>query len=113
MIFEIYNLRLANWIYVGLPNNLILRYAGYAWSFATIWPGIFVTAALLRAMDWFTTEDAEISKRGSPAEDSSALPAISMTLGALFLLVPPLLPPPIGAYLFGAVWLGPALLLEP
>ena len=57
LIFELYNLRLANWFYAGLPSNLAVRYFAYAWAFATIWPGIFVTAALLRGMDVLTTED--------------------------------------------------------
>src|SRR6185295_3200909 len=40
LIFEVYNLRLANWIYIGLPENWWLRQLGYAWAFATIWPAI-------------------------------------------------------------------------
>ena len=50
LIFEAYNLRLANWVYVGLAENALARGIGYAWSFATIWPAIFETATLLRAL---------------------------------------------------------------
>jgi len=47
LIFEAYNLRLANWSYVGLPQGRVESWFGYAWSFATITPGIFITAALM------------------------------------------------------------------
>src|SRR5690348_461995 len=40
MIFEAYNLRLANWTYVGVPLRQPELWFGYAWAFATITPGI-------------------------------------------------------------------------
>ena len=44
VIFEMYNkFVIHNWYYVGLPDDLMLRYFGYAWSFATIWPAMFET----------------------------------------------------------------------
>jgi hypothetical protein len=49
LIFEAYNLRLANWAYVGLPQGRLERWIGYGWAFATITPGIFLTAALIIA----------------------------------------------------------------
>jgi hypothetical protein len=116
IIFELYNVRLDNWVYAGLPNNPVLRYAGYVWAFATIWPGILVTAALLRAMDYFTTEDtegSEITAEKAKGCRSGIMPVVSIVVGAAFLISPPLLPPEVGAYLFGAVWLGPFLLLDP
>src|ERR1700739_3816280 len=36
LIFEAYNLRLANWTYVGVPQPWPLALLGYGWSFATI-----------------------------------------------------------------------------
>src|SRR4029077_2007423 len=33
LVFEGFNLRIVNWNYVGLPENPLLRYFGYAWSF--------------------------------------------------------------------------------
>src|SRR3974390_2792738 len=39
LIFEAYNLRLANWAYVGLPEGRLECWIGYSWSFATITPG--------------------------------------------------------------------------
>ena len=41
LVFELYNLFIRNWHYVNLPAKPALRYFGYAWSFATIWPAIF------------------------------------------------------------------------
>src|SRR6059036_1054774 len=37
------------WRYHGLEPNLVLRRVGYDWSFATIFPAMFLTAAVLRA----------------------------------------------------------------
>ena len=47
LVFEFYNRFIDNWYYVGLPENTLLRYFGYAWSFATIWPAIFEGAELI------------------------------------------------------------------
>ena len=49
LVFEGYNLLIRNWHYVNLPENLLVRYFGYAWAFATISPGIFQTAELVAA----------------------------------------------------------------
>jgi hypothetical protein len=111
LIFEAYNLHLANWIYVGLPQSWFLRQIGYAWAFATIWPGILETAALLRALDWNARQAGNpLNKRPGPSRAAVILPAI---VGAFLLTVPLLVSPPIGSYLFGAVWLGFIFLLEP
>jgi len=47
VMFEGFNLVIRNWHYVGLPENPALRYFGYAWSFATIWPALFLGADLI------------------------------------------------------------------
>ena len=47
LVFELYNRLIENWHYVGLPEDPGLRYFGYAWSFATIWPAIFEGAELV------------------------------------------------------------------
>jgi hypothetical protein len=46
-IFEGYNVPLKNWTYIGLPDNMVVRYIGYAWAFATISPVMFLTYELL------------------------------------------------------------------
>src|SRR5579872_1078940 len=106
LIFEAYNLRLANWAYVGLPDGRIERWFGYGWSFATITPAIFMTAALIESFGWFR-------KESRPLKISRATETSFMILGAAMLIAPLVVPKPIAAYLFGLVWLGFLFLLEP
>ncbi|HLY63478.1 MAG TPA: hypothetical protein VKV95_22290 [Terriglobia bacterium] len=107
LIFEAYNLRLENWAYVGLPASPWLSGLGYAWSFATIWPAIFETADLVRALGIF--------HRGQSRPWAlSRFSRVSIGLcGLLLVTVPVLVPAHTGQYLFGAVWLGFILLLDP
>ena len=107
LIFEAYNLRLKNWAYVGLPHSRLLSDIGYLWSFATIWPAIFETADFLAAT-------GAIRKTGRPhrAIHGSTLVGCTM-LGACFLVLPVMIAPQAGAYLFGMVWIGFALLFDP
>jgi hypothetical protein len=106
LIFEIYNLRLENWAYTGLPESHLERWIGYGWSFATITPGIFMTAALVESFGWFK-EDSR------PIRFSRATQTSFIALGAAMLLVPLVVPKHTAAYLFGLVWLGFLFLLEP
>src|SRR5215469_11565438 len=96
LIFEAYNLWLANWAYVGLPESRIERCVGYAWSFATITPGIFMTAALIESFGWLK-DDAPRMRIGRGAENTL------IASGAAFLAIPLLVPTRIAAYLFGLV----------
>jgi len=105
LIFEVYNLRLANWMYVGLPENWFVRMFGYAWAFATITPAIFITADLVLAFEWF--------KPGRPVKIPRRLLHGMVTAGMLMLAIPAAVPGEYGAYLFGFVWLGFIVLLEP
>lgn len=107
LLFEAYNLRLENWTYAGLPENFAVRSVGYAWSFATIWPAIFETADFLQALGLFRTQD----KPRAPWGRTTLLGA--SFLGLLLASVPILVPAAIGQYLFGAVWVGFVLLLDP
>ena len=106
LIFEAYNLRLANWAYVGLPQARIERWIGYGWSFATITPGIFMTAALIESFGWFNLDSR-------PLRFSRAMETAFIVIGAAMLLVPLVAPRRMAAYLFGLVWLGFLFLLEP
>jgi hypothetical protein len=106
LIFEAYNLRLANWAYVGLPQGSIERGIGYGWAFATITPGIFMTAALIESFGWF-------KQQSRPLRFSRATQTTFLVLGAAMLLVPLVVPRGAAAYLFGLVWLGFLFLLEP
>ena len=106
LIFEAYNLRLMNWKYVGLPQGAIERGFGYAWAFATITPGIFMTAWLIESFGWFDGNSRPI-RAGRGAEK------IMIALGAALLIVPLVVPKRTSAYLFGLVWLGFLFLVEP
>jgi hypothetical protein len=46
--FELFNVRLNNWSYVGVPSERWMRWTGYFLSFATVWPGILWLGTLLQ-----------------------------------------------------------------
>jgi hypothetical protein len=104
LIFEAYNLRLENWTYVGvppLPQGLL----GYGWSFATITPAIFETSDLVQALlPALPGKPWKISRIGENAW---------IVCGVACLIVPLALPRHISAYLFGLVWIGFFLFLDP
>ena len=100
LVLEAYNVRLMNWAYFGVPEIPWVAAVAYAWAFATIWPALFVTAALLGAAD-----PAPAGPPGARGVLSPILVA-SITVGAVFLVVPPLLPAAVRPWTFGFVWLG-------
>ena len=106
LIFELYNIHIRNWHYIGLPENMLIRGLGYVWSFATIWPAILLTARLMELV---------IGTRGRvPAIRAGA--AVQWTLiivGSIFLVAPILVPASVARYLVALIWLGFILLLEP
>jgi hypothetical protein len=107
LVFEAYNLRLKNWTYVGMPESEALTLFGFAWAFATIWPAIYETADLVEALGFFQASH-------QPRKPFTPAGRAIIALGGLILLsVPLLVPTRIGGYLFGAVWVGFVLLLEP
>ena len=108
LVFEFYNRFLHNWHYVGLPENLAVRYFGYAWSFATIWPAIFEAADLVATLRGRNAENSHPAHPALPARP--ALPALSIIAGALMLAWPLVWPSP---YLAAPVWLGFIFLLDP
>jgi hypothetical protein len=105
LIFETYNLRLQNWIYVGVPQQLGWALLGYSWSFATISPGILETADLIESFGSF--QPAPPRRLSKPAKL-----AMSM-FGAACLVVPLVIPRHAARYLFVLVWVGFFFLLEP
>jgi hypothetical protein len=123
VVFEGYNLRIRNWHYVGLPEDPWLRYFGYAWSFATIWPAIFEAADLMAVARGAVGADL-----GRPLGRASSTPTatnfdvghrfsgaawISIIAGALMLASPFFVSPAIARYLAAPVWLGFIFLLDP
>lgn len=116
LVFELYNIRLQNWTYVGVPSEPWLRNLAYGWSFATIFPGIFETAELLGALG--------IARRARtrPRRITAGWLSVSFLTGLTFVTIPPLLPAdlrvawlpaPVARYTFAFIWLGFILLLEP
>jgi hypothetical protein len=105
LIFEAYNLRLANWTYVGVPVNWAGALVGYGWSFATITPAVFETADLIEAFGWFGPSE--------PVEFPPAGRRGMIFLGVTCLSLPLLVPQHAAAYLFVLVWIGFIFLLDP
>ena len=84
VVFEGYNLLIENWHYVNLPRNLLVRYFGYAWAFATISPGIFETAELVAAVRGRRSPVPERATRVRASRFGAASYA-SITIGAAML----------------------------
>jgi len=105
LVFETYNIRLRNWTYAGVPQAWPLAVFGYAWSFATITPGIFETADLIECFGWF--HPAESIRFFRVAQRWMVL------FGAICLLLPLILPQTMARRLFVLVWIGFIFLLDP
>jgi hypothetical protein len=120
LVFEGFNLCLKNWNYTGLPENALLRNFGYAWSFATIWPAMFLGADLISVVRHWSG-----GPRGPGGLDGfgkgvtappapPALPALlSVAAGAAMLASPFLVSPATARYMAAPVWLGFIFLLDP
>ena len=91
------------WRYHGLEPNLFVRRVGYDWAFATIFPGLFLTAAVLRAAVFARA-------RVTPWRPSPRVLALAVTAGAVSVAVPLLF---VSTWLVPLVWIGWTLLLEP
>ena len=118
LTFEAYNLLIRNWHYINLPQNLIVRYFGYAWAFATISPGIFQTAELVGALrrpghlpDRLSGQ-LEMGSRTISNEDRrfSNVDRVLIAIGVAMLVLPIVWPSP---YLAAPVFLGFIFLLDP
>ncbi|MDP6054508.1 MAG: hypothetical protein QF879_19375 [Candidatus Latescibacteria bacterium] len=107
LIFEFYNFRLDNWVYVNLPESLTVRWIGYAWAFSTILPGLFETAEWVEATGVFS------SWRTKPRPFYAMVLRQSIILGLCFCIIPVLMPDHVVRYLFGFVWVGYILLFDP
>lgn len=109
LVFEVYNFRLRNWIYLGVPANPLVRDIAYFWSFATIMPAVFETADLIGI----------VMKRQVPAPKPIVRCARSnrawiwFGLGIAMVVIPPATSSTLATHLFGFVWVGFILLLDP
>jgi hypothetical protein len=107
LLFEVYNLHLANWRYEGLPDWLPLRLFGFALAFASVGPGMLLTARLIGSYGVFARF------QGPRFRFSQGGLLAMMAVGALFLIVPLLAPVDVARWLFALVWLGFIFVLEP
>ncbi|MGN6758690.1 MAG: hypothetical protein ACTHMJ_20130 [Thermomicrobiales bacterium] len=107
LLFEFYNLHLHNWHYTGTPSTFAAQSLLGYWSYATVFPGVLETADLLGAFGLFA------NRRVRPWQPRRATLYAWMLVGAVCLVVPLLVPEATARYLFGAVWLGFIMLLDP
>jgi hypothetical protein len=110
VVFEGYNLLIKNWYYVNLPENLVVRYFGFAWAFSTVSPGIFQTAELVAARRGSGIRSTIDSRLVTVDCRLSTVDYVSIAAGALMLLLPIVWPSP---YLAAPVFLGFIFLLDP
>ena len=109
LLFEGYNLVLQNWAYNGVPAETWLRWPGYTVAFATVLPGVFITADLVEVLLFHPAAGAFASERQeSPSRPASSRPAF-LVLGLVLSALPLIWP----RYFFPAVWIGPIFLLDP
>ena len=119
-VFELYNLHLQNWVYLGLPQNLLVRMVGYLWAFATIFPAVLETAELfhplyedVRMKPWKISPNAlRLHLLIGGRVFRIRLQNLSL-VGFLFLIAPLLVSSTTAHYLIPFVWMGFAFLLEP
>ena len=104
LVFEVLNFRLNNWSYMGLPQDRLWRWLGYAASYATVLPGLFSTGRLLEFLGLYKATAAS-----KPLGNVAALRVPLVVTGLVFLLLPLALP----RLFFPLVWLAFIPLLEP
>ena len=103
LFFEIYNFRLNNWHYVGIPFEYYLRWPGYVISFGTVLPSILETKTLLANTGVFTR------LQGHSIRVTRGLLVRFVLVGLLMMLFTPFRPD----LFFPAVWVGGVLILDP
>lgn len=105
LIYEFYNIYyIPNWYYTPMPKHWIAVWVLYFISFSTIFPGIFLPARFLELSGLFKNwRIKEWKLNRNKLYNWSAV-------GLIFLIFPFIYSSP---YLFGLVWLGFALLLDP
>ncbi len=103
LLFELANLRLANWYYVMAEPDLWLRRTGTVLAFATVLPALFLAERWLRRLRL----GSRVRTRPLtwPARHPGALLAAGCAFAALSLLAP--------RFFFPLIWGALTLLLEP
>ncbi len=105
--FEFYNLFIQNWYYVGLPESRVLRYCGYFWSFATIWPGV------LEIFDLIGNTHLIMSIKVKPFRLSKVMLNFSVIFGVVCMIFPIIVSQKLASYMAVLVWLGMIFIIDP
>jgi len=101
--FEAFNLVLQNWYYIGVPQEIFIRWPGYFVAYGTVLPAIFETRELLDAWQVFG------KGRTKPVQITPSWVTVFRFLGLTMLLLPLIWP----LYAFPLVWGSFVFLLEP
>jgi len=103
LFFEIFNFRLDNWNYVGVPAQIYIRWPGYFVAFGTVLPGIFETETMVLNLG--------IAKRIRFRRLRISRPLLAgfILLGTVMMIGPILAP----QWFFPFVWLGLIFLVDP
>jgi hypothetical protein len=102
LIFEALNLALKNWGYVAVVPIGWVRWGGYVLAFATVLPGVLLTAQVLDGLGAFT------GRKGRPFTLGTWQPA-SLLVGVALLILPLVFP----RYAFPLIWGAFFFLLDP
>jgi hypothetical protein len=99
-LFELINLRLANWFYINMPIPVWIRYPGYLLAYGTVIPGIYLTKELL----------SEAIKRlpVKPITVPRSYPALAISSGFVLLALALAFP----VYCFALAWAFLALIMD-
>lgn len=102
-LYEAFNFRLQNWYYVMTPEPVWAYHLNYAVGFATVFPGLFETSALLSSFGLF-------HRWRTPAFVVTPQLLRTVFCSGLFATLLPLVWP---LLFFPLIWLSMALLFEP
>jgi hypothetical protein len=109
LLFEAYNFVIHNWAYNIAPQQIWQRWPGYALSFATVLPGIFITSDLLELLFGRSSRPAASEYEVLAPELRSRPSSLFVALGSAMTIAPLCWP----RYFYPAIWLGPIFLLDP
>ncbi len=109
LIFEAFNFRIQNWSYSVVPMHLCLRWFGYALSFATVLPAIFITSDLVEPLFGSSSQSMASECRPDVSGGRTRPSPVFIALGLIMTAAPIVWP----RYFFPAVWLGPIFLFDP
>lgn len=102
LVFEVFNLYLLNWRYMGLESRLWLRWPGYLLAFATVVPAVLLLSRVLAALGAWGKVSAE------PRQLPGWQPGF-LILGVVCITLPLLVP----TYAFPLLWAGGFFLVDP